>query len=270
MSRAWPAMGTMMSVAAWGTGDTAQLRLALAAAGDTVELIDSLLSADRDDSEVAALNRARGTRAGARISSHLAAALGEALAVAEAAGRPWRGVTYDSARRTVRLAPGAALDLRATARGYALDRAADLLRGVSDSVLIDLGGQFLWAGPPTRRNVGLADPDQRLRTLAAVELRTGSAATTSADDPPAGAEGQRRASAVTVLAPGGTAAGAWSEVFFRIGCDAALSLAARLERWRVSLVCADSAGVRWTPDLEGRVLLPTAPASERPRPARGR
>jgi len=48
--------------------------------------------------------------------------------------------------------------------------------------------------------------------------------------------------------------------------SAALAMAPRLERWRLSVVCADSVGVRWTADLEKRVLLPTG-AGERPAPA---
>ncbi|MGH7672123.1 MAG: hypothetical protein ACREMC_04430, partial [Gemmatimonadales bacterium] len=58
-------------------------------------------------------------------------------------------------------------------------------------------------------------------------------------------------------------ADAWSTAFFVLGCDSAVALAPRLDRdrWRVSVVCADTGGVRWTADLEGRVLLPTSLAA---------
>jgi thiamine biosynthesis lipoprotein len=269
-------MGTMMSAAAWGGGgaDSTRLDRALEAARDSVERVDSLLSTFRDDSEVSRMNRGWGR--GGRVSSTFAAVLGEALAVARASGgafdptkRDWRGVVFDSMRGTVRLASGLDLDFGGIAKGYALDRAALALAGVADSALLDLGGQFLWVSPrATRRIVGIADPDNSLRALAAVEMRGGSVSTSSQAeqsghivDPRTGRPAGR-ARSVTVLAPSGMAADAWSTAFFVLGCDSALALAPRLalDRWRVSVVCADSGGVRWTADLEGRVLLPTGSA----------
>ncbi|MGH7671816.1 MAG: FAD:protein FMN transferase, partial [Gemmatimonadales bacterium] len=258
----------MMSAVAWGA-DTAGLDRALEAARDSVEWLDSLLSTYRDDSEISRINRRRR----GRVAPAFAAVLGEALAVARASGgafdptkRNWKRVGFDSTRGTVRLAPGVSLDFGGIAKGYALDRAALALAGVADSALLDLGGQFLWVSPrATRRLVGIADPDNSLRALAAVEMRGGSVSTSSQAerpghilDPRAGLPAGR-ARSVTVLAPSGMAADAWSTAFFVLGCDSALALTPRLalDRWRVSLVCADSGGVRWTPDLEGRVLLPT-------------
>lgn len=163
-------------------------------------------------------------------------------------------------RGKLRLAPGIVLDSSQIAEGYALDRAALALAGVADSALLDLGGQFSWvAARPTRRIVGIADPEHSLRSLAAVEMRGGSLSTVAGRAPPR---------SVTVLAPSGMAADAWSTAFFPLGCDSTLALAPRLSTWRLSVVCADSAGVRWTPDLEGRVLLPTAPGTGGRSPAR--
>ena len=270
-------MGTMMSAAAWGP-DSARLDRALDAVRDSVERLDSLLSTYRDDSEIARINRGRGTREGGRVTPAFASVLREALAVAEASAgafdpttRDWHGVRFDSARGSVRLGRGLALDFGGIAKGYALDRAALALIGVADSALLDLGGQFLWigAGPKgTRRTVGIADPDNSLRALAAVEMHGGSVSTSSQAeqpdhivDPRAGSAPATRARSVTVLAATAMAADAWSTAFFVMGCDSALALAPRLERWRVSVICADSAGVRWTADLEERVLLPTAPGA---------
>jgi hypothetical protein len=195
VSRVWPAMGTMMSVAAWGA-DTTRLQRVLDRVRDVLD------------------------------------SLGDG-----------------SLRGTLRLAPGIAVDSSKIAEGYALDRAALALAGVADSALLDLGGQFFWvAARPTRRMVGIAEPEDPLRSLAAVELQAGSVGTVS--------EGKR---SVTVLASTGVAADAWATAFFGLGCDSVLALAPRLTAPRPSVVCADSAGVRWTPDLGGRVLLPTAP-----------
>lgn len=168
-----------------------------------------------------------------------------------------RIAAIDSLRREVRQRTGVTLAADDGAAGYALDRAALAIVGVADSALLDLGGQFLWVGPPsrlTRRSVGIPDPDNSLGALATVELWSGSVRTTSHS------EGHRgRALSVTVLAPTGMTADAWSTAFFVLGCDGALALAPRLARWRVSVICADSAGVRWTPDLEERVQPAPAP-----------
>lgn len=267
-------MGTMMSAAAWGP-DSAVLDRTLDAVRDTTEALDSLLSTFRDDSEISRVNRGAATA----LTRHFTAVLAEALAVARASGgafdptlRDWRGVTLDAKRGRVRLRAGLALDFGGIAKGYALDRAAALLAGVADSALLDLGGQFLWVGRATRRTVGIADPEHSLRVVAAVEMQGGSVSTSSQAEQPGHIVDPRerrktparRARSVTVLAPSGMAADAWSTAFFVLGCDSALALGPRLEEWRVSVICADTAGVRWTPDLEGRVLLPVSPAPAPP------
>jgi len=273
-------MGTMMSAAVWGP-DSAALDRALDAVRDTTEALDSLLSTFRDDSEISQVNRGSGTREGETVTAAFAAVLAEALAVARASAgafdptqRDWRGVTLDSTRGTVRVRRGLALDFGGIAKGYALDRAAALLAGVADSALLDLGGQFLWVGPATRRTVGIADPINSLVAIAAVELREGSISTSSQAEQPDHIVEPRRgrpagssSRSVTVLASRGIAADAWSTAFFVMGCDRALALAPRLTAWRVSIVCADSGEVRWTGDLDGRVFLPTTPEGAAP-PAR--
>lgn len=283
VARAWPVMGTMMSAAVWGP-DSVRLDQALDALRDSVERIDSLLSTFRDDSEISGINRRGGTRREEPVTRAFAAVLSEALAVARASGgafdptrRDWRGVAFDTLRGSVRIRSGLALDFGGIAKGYALDRAALVLAGVADSALLDLGGQFLWIGGATQRPVGIADPDNSLTVLAAVELHGGSVSTSSQAEQPdhiveprggAGGAPATRARSVTVLARSAMAADAWSTAFFVLGCDSALALAPRLERWRLSVVCADLDGVRWTPDLDGRVLLPTGRA-ERAGPESG-
>ncbi|MFN2572524.1 MAG: FAD:protein FMN transferase [Gemmatimonadales bacterium] len=212
VSRAWPVMGTMMSVAGWGP-DSARIVVALSAARDSIDHIDSLLQ------------------------------------------RRVRIAALDSLQRDVRRRTGIVLPVDSIAFGYALDRAALALRGIVDSALLDVGGQYLWIGPAekaTHRSVGIPDPANSLVALAAVELQSGSVRTQGAGRETRGGGGGR-ARSVTVLAPDGLTANAWSIVLLQLGCDSALSPSRGL-----SVVCADSAGVRWTTELAKRVALPTA------------
>lgn len=210
ISRAWPELGTMMSVAAWGA-DSGRVVRALEAAHDSVDHIDALLQ------------------------RHVAVP------------------AIDSVRRAIRQRTGTALvPADSLAFGYALDRAALALANIADSALLDVGGQYFWLGSPTHRAVGIPDPDNTLRTLAVVDLQGGSLSTESQRNAPRGS-----ARSVTVLAAGGLAANAWAAALLplRGGCDSVLVVAAEL-----SVVCADSARVRWTSGLQNRVSLPAARA----------
>lgn len=214
-------MGTMMSVAAWGrAADTTPLAGALSAARDSVDRIDSLL------------------QRGARLT------------------------TLDSVQRDLRDRTGVKTVPESLASGYALDRAALALAAVADSALLDLGGQYLWIGPPgrvTHRTVGIPDPENSLRALGAVELRSGSVRTQSQTPDHRGS-----VRSVTVLAGDALTAHAWSIAFFAVGCDSAFAVAASLGG-RISVVCADVAGVRWTRDLDKRVMVPeTLPPARAP------
>ena len=158
----------------------------------------------------------------------------------------------DSMRRAVRQRTGVPVPAESLAYGYALDRAAPALAPVVDSALLDVGGQYYWLGSPTHRAVGIPDPDNTLRTLAVVDLQGGSLRTESQRHAPRGS-----ARSVTVLAAGGLVANAWAAALLplRGGCDSVLAAAAEL-----SVVCADSARVRWTSGLQNRVSLPAARA----------
>jgi thiamine biosynthesis lipoprotein ApbE len=180
----------------------------------------------------------------ARLAGALAAARDSAD---QAAPTLRQSALFDSLRREVRQRTGMRLDTTQLAEGHALDRVASLLGGgIADSALLDIGGQYLWIGArETRRAVGIPDPDNSLGALGTVELRLGSVSTASDSGV-----------TVTVLAPKGLVADAWSTSLGRLGCDSALALAPRIS---ISVVCADSAGVRWTKDLEGRVQPARAP-----------
>ena len=160
----------------------------------------------------------------------------------------------DAVRREIRRRTGIALVVDSIVPGYALDRAALALANVVDSALLDLGGQYLWVGPPARparpthRAVGIPDPDNTLRTLAVVDLQGGSVRTASQRDAPRGA-----ARSVTVLAGDGLTASAWAAALLALGCDRALAVAQGMH-----VICADSTGVRWATGLQNRVSLPPA------------
>jgi len=210
VSRVWPVMETMMSAAGWGA-DSTRVARALTAAYDSVDHVDSLI---QRRVPIAAL---------------------------------------DSMRRVIRRRTGVALSVDSIASGYALDRAALALRGVVDSALLDVGGQYYWVGPadhPTHRAVGVADPDNTLRTIAVVDLQDGSVRKASQRNAPRGS-----ARAVTVLAGDGLTASAWAAALLQLGCDRALPLAQGMHA-----ICADSAGVRWATGLQNRVSLPAARA----------
>jgi len=170
-------------------------------------------------------------------TTRVAGALG---AVRDTLDRPGHVVLLDSLRREIRRRAGVTVTAADVTDGDALDRAARILAVVVDSALINVGTQFMWVGVrETHRPVGIADPANSLTTWATVEMRSGSVSTTS--------DAERKVS-VTVLASSALVAEAWSTALLGLGCDRALALAA-------SVVCADSVRVRWTPDLEGRVLL---------------
>lgn len=162
--------------------------------------------------------------------------------------------------RDVRRRTGLRLPAERVIRGQALDRALRALRAVVDSAILSLGGQYLIMASRARA-VGVADPDNSLRTLALITVPPGTWAVSTmslveqADpvvDPRTGkpAQGVR---VVTVVAPTAAVSGAWATAFYILGCDSALALARSVG---VKTLCADSR-VRWTPDLDGRVTVAT-------------
>jgi thiamine biosynthesis lipoprotein len=181
---------------------------------------DAACSRFRDDSELARLNGAAGERVvvSPRLLDAVAAALRAAAASAGlvdptvgralrlsgydrtfelvrgregatfrarfAAVPGWRRVEVDGARRAVRLPPGLELDLGATTKALAADRAARAAADASGvGVLVDLGGDIAVAGPapeggwPIRiAHDHAADPDG---PGPVVSIRSGGLATSS-------------------------------------------------------------------------------------------
>ena len=193
----------------------------------------------------------------ARIAHALDAARDSVDSLDARLARRARIASLDSIQRAIKARTGVTILIDSVATGYALDRAARAVRGVVDSGLLDLGGQDLWMGPdgrPTSRPVGIPDPDNSLRIVGYVMLERGSVRIASRER----SEKKARTSSVTVLAPDGLSAAAWAEAFLVWGCDSALA-----NPQGYGVVCADSAGVRWTTELQNRVSLPQPPHSGR-------
>ncbi|HVS02194.1 MAG TPA: FAD:protein FMN transferase, partial [Thermoanaerobaculia bacterium] len=184
----------------------------------------------------------------------------------------YRRLELDPAAGTARLPlPGMKVGLGGIAKGYALDRAAELLDGRGlDSWLLVAGGQVLARGSRGGRpwTVGIRDPrgaaDELLATVAVGDLSL----STSGDyesfferdgvryhhvlDPRTGwpARGVRSA---TVVAAEATLADALSTAMLALGPDEGLELARRAA---VEAVLVDAAGrVAVTPGLADRLRL---------------
>lgn len=260
VARVRETMGTVVSIAAWGP-DSLRLARAVDAAFDSATRIETLLSLVTDSSEIARLNRSAGLGP-VPVSPGLAEILGQALALARAAGgafdpagRDFHGVVVDGTRHTVALRRGQRLDLAAFGRGTMLDRASLALQGATDSAVLSSGALLLIL--KAQRVVGIVDPDNSLRAVARLTLPAGTWSVSTMSVAEAGDEvldprtgkPAARARVVAAVASSAAAAGGWSWGYFVLGCDSALALAPRVG---ISVVCADRR-LQWSPDLEGRV-----------------
>lgn len=98
----------------------------------------------------------------------------------------WQKVRYDSAAHTVFLTePGMKLDLRAAAKGFALDRMREAMTAAgATSGILDLGGDHLFFGPGTETHkdlwpVDLQDPYDPNHAFAMLEVPGGAVSTTT-------------------------------------------------------------------------------------------
>ncbi len=178
-SAAFASLGTTTQVVVDRDDALADARRLLA---EELEAIDRACSRFRGDSELVALNARAGHTT--QLSALLCEAIGVAMscaaqtdgaldptvgpalanlgydrdfklvaardgrAVSGVAATGWATVSLDETRRSVRLLPGCALDLGATAKALAADRAAErIARETGAGVLVDLGGDLAAAGP---------------------------------------------------------------------------------------------------------------------------
>ncbi len=214
-------MGTFVSISIHGS-HVGRHSGAVEQAFDEVRAVDVLMSTFRPDSQVSRLNRAAGRDSMAvdpRVAEVLRAAhlmgaqsggvfdvtvlpLMRAFGFREGdrEGKPhlptpealhaalarvdYRAIEVDTVRDAAGLAhSGAAIDLGGIAKGYAVDRATEVLRarGVRQAV-INAGGDLRVLGAPGPDNgdgwrVGITDPLQPGRILATLELRDQAIAT---------------------------------------------------------------------------------------------
>lgn len=169
--------------------------------------------------------------------------------------------------------PAVMLDLGGYAKGYALDRAAAILRAAHvKAALIDVGGNILAIGQPGGRpwKVGIRDP-RGAGSITAVELLDNEAIGTSGDyqryfmkdgkrhphiiDPRSGDTIDLIAS-VTIITSGGTDAGLRSDgnskPLFIVGPSGWQAMAQRLGLEEVMLIDA-ARNVRMTPAMQARM-----------------
>lgn len=208
-------MGTRVAVELWAD-DQASGRAAISTVMNEMRRIDALMSHYRPDSQVSRIN-ALAAEQEVVVDAELAQLLLRALEFSElsdgafdityasvgylydyrAARHPseqqiraalpainWRHVVIDAGRSAVRFAaPGVRIDLGGIAKGYACDRAADLLRarGIGHAV-ISAGGDSRILGDRRGRPwvVGIRHPDARERIIARIPLQD-AAISTSGD-----------------------------------------------------------------------------------------
>ena len=209
----WPALGTTAQVV---VTEASALETARAAVESEIAAIDRTCSRFRDDAEISRVCTDPGYENA--ISPLLAEAVGVALDAARRTGglvdptigasliaagydrdftelpadapvrQPvaatgWRTVSLDRARQTLRLAPGTILDLGATAKALAADRAAAAAAAAvaPHGVLVSLGGDIAiaGAGPAEGWPVGIADAHDASVVETTVAVRAGGLATSS-------------------------------------------------------------------------------------------
>jgi thiamine biosynthesis lipoprotein len=210
------AFGTFGTLLLTSHADIAVARRILAA---ELRAIDVACSRFRADSELAILNQAGGRRR--PVSPLLAEAIAVALRAAaatdgdvdptcgqslmrlgydrdfsELAGRRrapvvpsrpvpaggWQGVDLDSEALTVRVPAGVQIDLGATAKALAADRAASAIAAATSAgALVNLGGDIAVAGPPPASGwrIEIAADEDRISRRPVVAISGGGLATSS-------------------------------------------------------------------------------------------
>jgi thiamine biosynthesis lipoprotein len=237
VSRARWVMGTACEIDAWGP----VAGPALAAAFDELDRWDRVLSSYKKESELNALNASAGTGP-FRASPELYAATEAALRLARETGGAfdptvapvirsgpaalplagWAKVRLDPAARTIELpAKGMALDFGGIGKGWALDRAAEVLRarGVSRA-FFNFGGQILAVGEAPEGGGWTIVVPGRAEPL---RVRDASVSTSGDDQRPGHIvspfDGRpvRRKAAATAILPRATDADAWSTALYVLG-----------------------------------------------------
>lgn len=228
-------MGTFCAIDVWGSGADA------VAAFDEIDRWDRVLSLYKKESELNALNAASGSGP-FRASPALYAATEAALRLARETGGAfdptilpvlrrgpaalpltgWSKVRLDPRAGTVELPiKGMGLDFGGIGKGWALDRAAEVLksRGVRRAFL-NFGGQVLALGPAEDGGDWSVDLPGRAEPL---RVRDASVSTSGDEERPGHIVSPfdglpvRRAVSATAVLPDATSADAWSTALFVLG-----------------------------------------------------
>jgi len=300
-------MGTRVSFKIWlGTRDPIEARAAIEAATAEIERIEDIMSEWRPQSEISRFNRAAGTAV--KLSPELFAvlqrsrevsavtdgsfdvtfhAVGQLWSFKEGSTPPtaaaieeklglvdWQKLVLDAEAGTGQLEePGMMIGLGAIAKGYAVDRAAALLRarGFADHI-IEAGGDTFVSGRKGEKSwmVGVQNPDGP-GTVAALRARD-EAVVTSGDyqrflehegkryshilDPKTGWPCERAAApkSVTVIAPNATDADAYATAVSVMGVDKGMALVESDERLE-AVIITRSGETRFSSGLAGRLVL---------------
>jgi FAD:protein FMN transferase len=194
------------------------------------------------DPEIGPLVQAWGLRSGGRIPSE--------TECARARRASQRGAFGLSRRccRVVRRADASAFEEGAWAKGYALDRARKVLERMGVvGALVDLGGQILVLGEPLGGRegaAGIADPQDRRRTVVRVRFDAGSLSTSGESERSLEVSGRRIGhlldprtgrpapdfGSATVWSPSALAADVLSTAMFVLGPEKGMQLSRRLAR----------------------------------------
>ena len=278
-------MDTYMTLSCTGRGADKALDAACA----EIKRLDSLLSAADPDSALSALN----ISGGGKLTGDLAALVGECFALCESTGgafdaavlpltRAW-GFTageyrvppeneleaalslsgsalldYNSASGSLSMPEGAGLDLGGIAKGYAADRARDILigHGIS-SACLSLGGNICVIGgreDGSAWRVGIQDPQGEgylgvLSVKDAAVVTSGSYERRFTDeqgneyhhilDPKTGCPARSGLVSVTVVAADGMTADGLSTACFVMGAEKSLKYRAEHGGFELVMLCED-------------------------------
>lgn len=314
IQRSHPSMGTIVALTAWAEDD-AKVLVAFDEVFAEFERIDRLMTTWRDDSDVSRVNAAAGNGKGVKVSPELIFVLEKAAEASRLSGGKfdvtvgafqgvwkfdedrdgtipdpalveerrklvdWRDVVIDKKRGTVRLRrPGQKITLGGIAKGYAVDRAAAILRkhGLVDFI-VQAGGDMYVAGRRGDRKwrVGIRDPRGDRADFFAVAEVEDMTFSTSGDyerfvirdgkryhhilDPATGYPATATRS-VTVMASDALTADALSKGFFILGPVEGMKLVEKMPGVEAVFVGADSK-VHISSGLVGKVRILHDPSS---------
>lgn len=287
------AMGTVVQITFWTDDEPAAAKAADAVFAE-FDRLDALMTTWTEDSEVSKINAAAGKKAVA-VSEDTFTVISRAVEIsklskgvfditvgvyqglwkfdedndgtipdaAEVAARRklvgWKNIVLDKKKRTVKLKKkGMKITLGGIAKGYAVDRAAQLLwdAGYVDFIL-QAGGDMYVSGKKDTKPwvVGIRDPRGKREDTFAVAPIENHSFSTSGDyerfilkdgvryhhilDPRTGRPAKATRS-VTVMAKDAFTADAWSKVLFILGAEDAMPLVEKLDDFEAAFVTADN------------------------------